>query len=54
MGNPRGVHTHRGPTRHEPTHDMCTSAAKDTLNALHLANDEDAPVVTLEYGPYMN
>ena len=33
---------------------MCTDAQNDSLNKLHLNDDEDAPVVTLEYGPYMN
>ena len=33
---------------------MCTDSQKDHLNALHAAEDESAPVITLEYGPYMN
>ena len=33
---------------------MCTDAEKDHLNALHAAAKEDAPVITLEYRPYMN
>jgi hypothetical protein len=32
---------------------MCTNANDELLNALH-ATDDDAPVITLEYGPYMN
>ena len=32
----------------------CTDSVSDVNNALHKAEDEDAPVVTLEYGPYMN
>jgi hypothetical protein len=31
----------------------CTDAVSDVNNALHKAED-DAPVITLEYGPYMN
>ena len=32
---------------------MCSNAAADVNNALHTA-EEAAPVITLEYGPYMN
>jgi len=32
---------------------MCTDAEKDHLNALHKGK-EDAPIITLEYRPYMN
>ncbi len=30
----------------------CTDAVSDVNNALHKADDEEAPVITLEYGPY--
>ena len=33
---------------------MCTNTTNDTLNALHLADDEDAICLTLEYGAFMN
>jgi hypothetical protein len=34
---------------------MCTDAASDSLNALHKVDDKaDAPVITLQFGPYMN
>jgi hypothetical protein len=34
---------------------MCTNAADASLNALHMPEGKkDAPVMTLEYGPYMN
>jgi hypothetical protein len=33
---------------------MCTDAANDALNALHRCDDDDAPVLTVEYRPYMN
>jgi hypothetical protein len=34
---------------------MCTNAANEALNALHLVDGKkDALVVTVEYGPYMN
>jgi len=32
----------------------CTDSVSDVNNALHKADDEEAPVITLEYGPYMN
>jgi len=32
----------------------CTDSVSDVNNALHKAEDEDAPVITLEYGAYMN
>jgi len=32
----------------------CTDAVSDVNNAPHKAVDEEAPVTTLEYGPYMN
>jgi hypothetical protein len=32
----------------------CTDTVSDVNNALHKAEDEAAPVITLEYGPYMN
>jgi len=32
----------------------CVDSANDTNNALHQHDDEDAPVITLEYGAYMN
>tara|TARA_B110001452_G_scaffold193421_1_gene163394 strand:- start:303 stop:407 length:105 start_codon:yes stop_codon:yes gene_type:complete len=32
----------------------CTDAENEVNNKLHLADDEDAPVITLAYGPYMN
>ena len=32
----------------------CTDTVSDVNNALHTAEDEAAPVITLEYGPYMN
>lgn len=31
----------------------CTDTVSDVNNALHTA-EEAAPVITLEYGPYMN
>ena len=36
----------------QPT--MCTDSADESLNALHKASADDASVLTLEYGPYMN
>ena len=33
---------------------MCEDAQASINNKLHLNEDEEAPVVTLEYGPYMN
>ena len=33
---------------------MCTDSADHSLNALHKASADDASVLTLEYGPYMN
>ena len=32
----------------------CTNAANSYLNRLYRTMDEDAPTVTLQYGPYMN
>ena len=32
----------------------CTDAKTDVNNQLHLADDEDAITVILEYGAYMN
>jgi len=36
------------------SNDASASSKNDALNALHQCDDEDAPVITLEYGPYMN
>ena len=33
---------------------MCTDTSNDYLNALHKCDDDDAPVITLEYGAFMN
>ena len=33
---------------------MCEDAQASINNKLHLNEDEEAPVITLEYGPYMN
>lgn len=42
-------------THSEPRQPMaCTDTVSDVNNALHTAEDEAAPVITLEYGPYMN
>ena len=40
--------------QHTRTAMACTDAVSDVNNALHKADDEEAPVITLEYGPYMN
>ena len=46
---------HNVNTTHTRTAPMaCTDAVSDVNNALHKADDEEAPVITLEYGPYMN
>ena len=33
---------------------MCTDTTNDFLNALHKCDDEDATIITLEYGAFMN
>jgi len=33
---------------------MCDDAQNEVNNKLHLADDDEAPIVTLEYGPFMN
>ena len=50
---------HTSSTRHalldtRTTTAMCEDAQASINNKLHLNEDEEAPVVTLEYGPYMN
>ena len=40
--------------RHPRQPMACTDTVSDVNNALHTAEDEAAPVITLEYGPYMN
>ena len=40
--------------QHTRTAMACTDSVSDVNNALHKADDEEAPVITLEYGPYMN
>ena len=32
----------------------CTDAESNINNALHISDNEGAPVITLVYGPYMN
>ena len=47
-------HSQREREQHTRTAMACTDAVSDVNNALHKADDEEAPVITLEYGPYMN
>jgi hypothetical protein len=52
---PTRIHRSTYPSSHacrQPT--MCTDSADHSLNALHKASADDASVLTLEYGPYMN
>ena len=46
----------RIPTTRDTTHSTmaCTDTVSDVNNKLYEAEDEAAPVITLEYGPYMN
>jgi len=46
---------HLGVTSFTRGSNMCSNAEEATLNALHTPEGkEDALVMTLEYGPYMN